>query len=181
MQCALQLFAARGYEAVGVQEIVDTAGVTKPTLYHYFGSKQGLLEALLKTHLDPFDAALQEAAHYQGDLPLTLFKVVSTCFQFARTDKLFYRVMLALWFAPPGSEANQVVSQQLFKLYQPLEVMFQQAVKNHGNMRGRHQRLAATLQGIINTYVGLALNGYVELDEAMARTVVHQFSHGIYS
>ena len=43
---ALRLFAARGYDAVGIQEIVDEAGITKPTLYHYFGSKQGLLESL---------------------------------------------------------------------------------------------------------------------------------------
>ena len=44
---ALELFAARGYDAVGVQEIVEAAGMTKPTLYHWFGSKQGLLRAAL--------------------------------------------------------------------------------------------------------------------------------------
>ncbi len=48
LKCALDLFAARGYDGVGVQEIVEAAGVTKPTLYHYFGSKQGLLQALLE-------------------------------------------------------------------------------------------------------------------------------------
>ena len=47
LSCALKLFSARGYDAVGVQEIVDAAGITKPTLYHYFGSKRGLLETLL--------------------------------------------------------------------------------------------------------------------------------------
>lgn len=31
LQCALELFYARGYDAVGVQEIAETAGVTKPT------------------------------------------------------------------------------------------------------------------------------------------------------
>ena len=36
---ALELFALRGYESVGTQEIVQRSGVTKPTLYHYFGSK----------------------------------------------------------------------------------------------------------------------------------------------
>lgn len=40
LQCALELFYARGYDAVGVQEIAETAGVTKPTLYYYFGSKK---------------------------------------------------------------------------------------------------------------------------------------------
>ena len=43
LNTALELFHAKGYDAVGVQEIVDRAGVTKPTLYYYFGSKLGLL------------------------------------------------------------------------------------------------------------------------------------------
>ena len=46
MTCAIKLFANRGYDAVGIQEIVDNAGVTKPTLYYYFKSKMGLLEAI---------------------------------------------------------------------------------------------------------------------------------------
>ena len=41
LACAMQLFAARGYDAVGVQEIVDAVGIAKPTLYHFFGSKAG--------------------------------------------------------------------------------------------------------------------------------------------
>ena len=32
MQVALDLFYSKGYDAVGVQEIVDKSGVTKPTL-----------------------------------------------------------------------------------------------------------------------------------------------------
>ncbi len=44
LTCARDLFYARGYDAVGIQEIVDAAGVTKPTMYYYFGSKKGLLE-----------------------------------------------------------------------------------------------------------------------------------------
>ncbi len=37
LQCALELFYAKGYDAVGVQEIAQKAGITKPTLYYYFG------------------------------------------------------------------------------------------------------------------------------------------------
>ena len=44
LNTALELFHAKGYDAVGVQEIVEKAGVTKPTLYYYFGSKLGLLK-----------------------------------------------------------------------------------------------------------------------------------------
>ena len=48
MEKALELFCARGYDAVGVQEIAEQSGITKPTLYYYFGSKQGLMETILE-------------------------------------------------------------------------------------------------------------------------------------
>ena len=42
LETALDLFYTRGYDAVGVQEIAERSGVTKPTLYYYFKSKYGL-------------------------------------------------------------------------------------------------------------------------------------------
>ena len=48
LDAALVLFYANGYDAVGVQEIVDRAGVTKPRLYYYFGSTLVLLKNLLE-------------------------------------------------------------------------------------------------------------------------------------
>jgi AcrR family transcriptional regulator len=40
---ARELFAERGFEGTSVQNVVDTAGVTKGALYHYFASKDDLL------------------------------------------------------------------------------------------------------------------------------------------
>jgi AcrR family transcriptional regulator len=41
-----RLFAERGYEAVSAEEVVAAAGVTRGALYHHFGGKPGLLDAL---------------------------------------------------------------------------------------------------------------------------------------
>ena len=49
LSCAEELFYLKGYDGTGVQEIVEQAGITKPTLYYYFGSKRGLLDQLLET------------------------------------------------------------------------------------------------------------------------------------
>ncbi|MFI9581877.1 TetR/AcrR family transcriptional regulator [Streptomyces sp. NPDC052236] len=43
LAAATRLFAERGYDRTSVQEIVESAGVTKGALYHYFGSKEDLL------------------------------------------------------------------------------------------------------------------------------------------
>ena len=36
------LFADKGFEAVSVEEIASTAGVSKPVVYEHFGGKEGL-------------------------------------------------------------------------------------------------------------------------------------------
>src|SRR5262245_10752094 len=40
---ATRLFAEKGFEATSVQEIVQSAGVTKGAMYHYFAAKDDLL------------------------------------------------------------------------------------------------------------------------------------------
>lgn len=59
---ALQLFVDRGFAATSVREITAEVGVTVPTLYYHFGSKDGLLAALVEGLVDDGEAALTRLA-----------------------------------------------------------------------------------------------------------------------
>jgi len=181
MDLALTLFAARGYDGVGVQEICDAASLTKPTLYHYFGSKRGLLESLLARDLETFKRSLTQASNYTGDLPLSLERIAACHFSFASDHPVFYRFYLTLGFAPRESEAFQVLTTLNRFQIELIENVFLLAVTQHGNMRGRHQAYALTFVGTLNSYIGLGLNEFAALDANLARQAVHQFQHGIYS
>lgn len=178
---ALTLFATRGYDAVGVQEIVEAAGVTKPSLYHYFGSKHGLLEALLAEYLDKLYSQVEQAAEYRNDLPYTIELVIKAFFDFARQYPLFYQMQLGLWFAPPASEAYLTVSRYNEKQYRLIKEVFNRAAQDHGNMKNRQEAFAVTFTGMINTYISIALKGYTELDEDLAHQAARQFMYGIFS
>jgi len=181
LACALDLFSARGYDAVGVQEIVETAGVTKPTLYHYFSNKRGLLDTLLEEQFQPLTAAICPASDYQRDLVMSLRRVMLAYFNFARENPSFYRLHLTLFFASPDSEPNQAVRRFTDEQYHLVEALFASAAEQHGNLRNRQGTYAATFIGLINTYIGLSLNGYITLNDPLAYQAVKQYMYGIFS
>nr|WP_042182906.1 TetR/AcrR family transcriptional regulator [Kibdelosporangium sp. MJ126-NF4] len=48
MTIAEAVFSERGYAATSMDEIADRVGVSKPMIYEYFGSKEGLLVACIR-------------------------------------------------------------------------------------------------------------------------------------
>lgn len=68
LDAAETLFYAQGIRAVGVEEIVNVAGVGKPSLYRAFGSKDDLTVAVLQRQEGGFWSRLDEAvAAHPGD------------------------------------------------------------------------------------------------------------------
>lgn len=52
LDAALQEFSARGFDGVSMTDIAKRAGVSKPTLYQYFGDKNGLFANVLQQGCD---------------------------------------------------------------------------------------------------------------------------------
>jgi len=178
---AVLLFSERGYEAVGVSEICEVCAVTKPTLYHYFGSKRGLLDAIIAERGRPLVESVREAARYSHDVPLGLERIAFAFMRFALADPVFSRMRLAMSFAPPASEAGAAASAFNQELFRMIEDFFLHASADHGNMKGRHRAYAGTFIGTIDTYVGFWLAGSSSLEEATMRGAVRQFMYGIFS
>jgi AcrR family transcriptional regulator len=101
---AARLFAQKGYEATSVREIVDAAGVAKPTLYYYFRSKEGLAQALLTVPLSNLVAEVRKAVSTVEDPVACLEHVIEAQYAFCREDPDRARFIYALLFGPLGAE-----------------------------------------------------------------------------
>ena len=66
IDCAIQVFARRGYSAASVDEIAESAGVSKPLVYLYLESKEGLFLACLHREEQRLVARFQGAAEAAG-------------------------------------------------------------------------------------------------------------------
>ncbi len=62
LEAALELFSGRGYFNTSVQDIRRAAGVSVGSIYHYFGSKEGIAKDLYDGILEQLDRAVQQAA-----------------------------------------------------------------------------------------------------------------------
>jgi AcrR family transcriptional regulator len=69
LRLATEAFYARGLDGIGTAELCAVAGVSKETLYRHFGSKDGLIAAVLDARSDAVSAWLRRAADAAGADP----------------------------------------------------------------------------------------------------------------
>ena len=90
---ARALFAQKGYSGATVDEIIVKAKTTKPMLYYYFGSKEGLFAAVLE---DVYAAMRQiESSLRVTDLPAVdaMRKVVQVTFDYHANNSEWVRLI----------------------------------------------------------------------------------------
>lgn len=63
LDAARALFVEQGYAATSVDQVVERAGVSKPTLYSHFGGKTELFAAVVQSQADEFVAHTCELKH----------------------------------------------------------------------------------------------------------------------
>jgi AcrR family transcriptional regulator len=106
-----QLFARRGIRGVGIEEVIDRAGVAKATLYRHFPSKDQLVLAFLERREQLWTRAFVEAeARQRGTTPeeqlLAIFDVFDEWF---RRDDFeacsFINVLLEMGAEHPAGDA----------------------------------------------------------------------------
>jgi AcrR family transcriptional regulator len=92
---ARTLFARDGYSAVGTEEIVRAAGVTRGALYHHFDGKERLLEAVY----EQIEAELAQrigarAGEVEADDPLGALAIGVDVFLDAASEPEMHRIVL---------------------------------------------------------------------------------------
>jgi AcrR family transcriptional regulator len=114
---AEQVFAERGYQATTMEDVAARVGVTKPLIYEYFGSKEGLLSACVnraRTQLREATVASWAGAGEHASVE-ELFRVgVRTFFDFIDEHANAFRLIQqeAVVAAQTSSDIESIRAQQ---------------------------------------------------------------------
>ncbi|GAA4419850.1 TetR/AcrR family transcriptional regulator [Actinokineospora soli] len=103
-EATLRLVGARGVVGLTVDEIAAEAGVAKGTVYYNFGSKDGLIDALLRYGVDLLADRLTDDG---GDARTTLSRLVDELLRFFAEYPTFAQLLVSeLWRTPSQWQAT---------------------------------------------------------------------------
>ncbi|HKE10154.1 MAG TPA: TetR/AcrR family transcriptional regulator [Myxococcota bacterium] len=92
MGAARRLFAERGFTATSTAAVAGRAGVSEGIVFHHFGSKAGLLEAVAADYGRGLAQAMFEAAPPPGAAP-SATAMLQRAFRYVRTHGALARLM----------------------------------------------------------------------------------------
>jgi AcrR family transcriptional regulator len=110
LDAAQRLIYTKGYEQMTIQDILDDLQISKGAFYHYFDSKQKLLEALVERIGEGVIQLLLSIVH-DPSLPALekLQHFITTANRWKVGQKAFFIALLRVWF----TDDNAIVRQKL--------------------------------------------------------------------
>ncbi len=94
LEAAERAFAARGFHAASVDAIAEASGITKPMVYAYFGSKEGLYRACMQRARARLLAALRDGVDTSAAPDQQLWHGLLAVFTFVERERDSWAILL---------------------------------------------------------------------------------------
>jgi TetR/AcrR family fatty acid metabolism transcriptional regulator len=108
MEAAVRAFARKGYHACRVGEIAEEAGVAYGLVYHYFGSKEEVLESIFRDTWTQMIARIREVAESGEPANEQVRKVTALLLRTWRRDPDLVRVLVREVTRSPEQMRRQI-------------------------------------------------------------------------
>lgn len=155
---AMEVFWARGYEATSMQDLVDTTGVNRASLYATFGDKRALFLSALKLYDEEMRRRLLANLESRGrprDAIRQLFLAFIRPVAENGSNRGCFLTNTALELSAHDQEAARIVAHA----QEQIEVFFVRMIKL-GKARGEfpsHIKAAEAARGLLASLVGMVV------------------------
>lgn len=93
IEVAEEIFAERGYQATSMDEVAERVGVSKPMIYEYFGSKEGLLVACIRAARTELLAVTMASVEGVGSAEEALRRGLTAFFEFTDSHRRSWQLL----------------------------------------------------------------------------------------
>lgn len=179
-RAAIELFNRRGYAATTVREIVEAAGVTKPVLYYYFGSKEGIYLAILEDARKAFQARVDAVQQSGGRVRERIFSLSRELFRLFRENIEVVRLVHAVYYGPPQGAPPFDFDAFHYTFEAVLEHLIEEGVRVGELRPGNIRAMVTALHGATGACMEIALaHPEVGVDETELDQVLEVVFEGI--
>jgi AcrR family transcriptional regulator len=124
LDVAEALIRTRGYDAMSIQSVQDELGCSRGALYHYFGSKEGILEAVIERMTA---AGMEIMTPIAEDRDMSATEKLQSLFatagswKSARSDLLL--PLIRTWYKPGNDVARVRAEAAAYEQFRPVMAM----------------------------------------------------------
>ena len=121
LDAAQQVVYTKGYDQMSIQDILAEVHISKGAFYHYFDSKQALLEALIERLVSQIQPVLMPIVQ-DDQLPATvkLHRVFDVASRWKTDRKETLLTLVDVWYGDDNAVLRQRVQTAVFPEIQPL-------------------------------------------------------------
>jgi AcrR family transcriptional regulator len=108
LDAAERIMATRGFEAATLARVVEESGIPMSSVYHYFGSKDRILLAVMERGADRFFADLPDLSRRPGRPAQHLARVASAATRTLECHPDFLRMLIVFAAQPPSTGDGEI-------------------------------------------------------------------------
>jgi len=106
LDAAERVMAEDGFEAATLARVVAESGIPMSSVYHYYGSKDGILLAVMERGAERFFADLPDPDQRMGPAARHLTQIVATVVETLERHPRFLRLLIVFALQPPQGESD---------------------------------------------------------------------------
>lgn len=183
-QAAFELFVIRGYHATSLEAISSKAGLTKGSVYFYFGSKEKLVlqmfDVLREDLVDGLVATLRNPVGNHVDRIIRYIHEGAD-FGAERPNELLFMIQMAIEFARQDNDIAKAIRELYGDVHKAVEEVVQEAQAVGAMSSDIDSRSFASM--IVAVHDGMMLEWHLRGAEIsgpdLVKNVRHMLLHGI--
>lgn len=150
LAAALDQFTRRGYAATSVRELCEAAGVTKPVLYYYFKSKEGLYLQLMEVSYAQFEAILTDLTSFSGSARQRVIHFCAGLFSSYVQHLPLVKLCYSIYYGTPQGAPPFNLEQYYDRMLDALTALVEEGIAQVEIRPGNVQDIVWTIMGCLN-------------------------------
>jgi AcrR family transcriptional regulator len=152
VEAAIGIFAARGFHSASMDEIAEASGITKPMLYAYFDSKEGLFLACVEKGSRELRAQVREAALGAPTAEQGLYRGLVAVMRFVEDNGELWAVLY-----PHGPGSGGTFAEAAARAHDEMSALLTELMTMLAERRGVAQDVALESEPLAHALTGATI------------------------